>query len=82
MKKSDITLSFEEAIKRLTEISKELEGEQKELDTSLALYEEGVKLIRHCNTLLESAQRKIKILSMNSDGELEEKSFDAQADAE
>lgn len=77
-----IELTFEEAIKRLTEISRELEGEQRELDASLALYEEGVKLIRHCNSLLESAERKIKILSMSSDGELVEKDFESQSDAE
>lgn len=80
MKKTELT--FEEAIKRLAEISRELEGEQRELDASLALYEEGVKLIRHCNSLLESAERKIKILSMSSDGELVEKDFESQSDAE
>lgn len=68
-------LSFEDAVRRLEKIAAELEGENVALDNSLRLYEEGVKLIRYCNTMLEEAQRKIKILSVNGEGEIEEKDF-------
>lgn len=68
-------LSFEEAVKKLEEIAAALEREGVDLDTSLKLYEDGIKLVRYCNGLLEGAQRKIKMLSVNADGEVEEKDF-------
>lgn len=68
-------LSFEAAVRRLEMISAELEKEKIELDESLKLYEEGVKLIRYCNKLLDEAERKVKLLAVNSDGEIEEKDF-------
>ena len=73
MKKID--MSFEEVVKRLEEIAAKLEGEKVDLDTSLKLYEEGVSLVRYCNTMLDGAERKIKMLSVNADGELEARDF-------
>ncbi len=73
-------LSFEDAVRRLEKIAAELECENIALDQSLKLYEEGVGLIRYCNTMLEEAERKIKILTVNADGELEEKELSASAD--
>lgn len=68
-------LSFENAVKRLEKIASELEKEGYSLDESLALYEEGIKLIRYCNGLLEDAERKITLLSATPDGEIVEKDF-------
>jgi exodeoxyribonuclease VII small subunit len=68
-------LSFEDAIRRLGEIAKELEHGNADLEGSLALYEEGIKLIRYCNKTLEEAERKVKVLSVSGDGELEERDF-------
>ena len=48
-------LPFESALKRLEEIAGKLENGQATLDESLALYEEGIALIRHCNEQLNSA---------------------------
>ena len=73
MKKEE--LSFEEAIKRLEKIASELEGDKLSLEDSLKLYEEGIRLIRSCNTMLEGAERKIKMIGINADGEPEEKDF-------
>ena len=75
-------MSFEEAIKKLEKIALSLENEKIELDESLKLYEEGVKLVRYCNKLIESAERKIKVLSVNADGEIEEKDFIRNNDTE
>ena len=68
-------MSFEEAVKRLEEIASKLEFEGVDLDTSLKLYEEGVSLVRYCNKMLDKAERKINLLSVSADGELEEKEF-------
>ena len=77
MKKEE--LSFEEAIKKLERIASELEGDKLSLEDSLKLYEEGIRLIRYCNTMLEGAERKIKMIGINADGEPEEKDFLGEA---
>ena len=81
-KTDKIEMTFEEAIRKLESIALSLENEKIDLDESLKLYEEGVKLVRYCNKLIESAERKIKVLSLNADGEIEEKDFIKNTDAE
>ena len=66
-------MSFEENIEKLEEILSRLEDEKLPLDTSVKLYEEGMKLISSCNRELEAAERKIKILTRNNDGDIVEK---------
>lgn len=68
-------MSFEEAMKRLDEITDELSREGVSLDRSLALYEEGVKLARVCNEKLEDTERKIKMIQISQSGEVSEKDF-------
>ena len=63
-------ITFEEALKRLEEIVKELENEKLTLDKALKLYEEGVKLAGKCSGELENAKRKIQILQQGGDGEI------------
>lgn len=64
-------MSLEEAMARLEEIAKELEGDKLSLDSSVKLYEEGVKLVARCAKELEDAKRKIKILQQGAGGEVE-----------
>lgn len=52
-------LSYEEAYGKLEEILIKLESKNTSLDESLSLYEEGIKLFKHCNKLLEDAELKI-----------------------
>jgi len=56
-------LSFEEALVRLQTLVHSLEEGDVGLNEALASYEEGVKLLRHCHQLLESAERRIELLS-------------------
>ena len=51
--------NFEEALRRLDEIVGLLEKGDAPLDESLALYEEGVGLVRFCNEKLKSARQKV-----------------------
>jgi len=63
---------FETAMKRLEEIVVALESGKVDLDESLALYEEGIKLVKLCDTKLKDVEAKaVKILE-NS----QEKDFD------
>ena len=71
----DKDMNFEKAMERLEKITQELSREGITLEESLALYEEGVALARVCNKKLDETERKIKILQVSADGEIEEKDF-------
>lgn len=71
-------INFEKAIERLDEIIKELNREGIPLDEALTLYEEGVSLAKICNARLEETERRIKILQISVNGEIEEKDFSAE----
>ena len=64
--------TFESTIARLEEIVRSLESGSAPLDESLALYEEGVKLVRFCNEKLEYAEQRVKLLVEGADGSLTE----------
>lgn len=68
-------MTFESATQRLDDIVKLLEKGNSSLDESLKLYEEGIALVRFCNTELDNAENKIKMLVSNSNGEMIEKDF-------
>lgn len=67
--------SFEESIARLEAIVKLLESGEASLDESIKLYSEGVKLVGECNKKLDETERKIKLLSVGTDGEISENNF-------
>ena len=71
-------MNFEKAMERLENLTVELSREGITLEESLALYEEGVGLVRLCNKKLEATERKIKMLKMSVDGELFEVDLPAQ----
>jgi exodeoxyribonuclease VII small subunit len=68
-------ISFEQALSRLEEIVKELENGTAELDKSLDMFEEGIKLVKLCSSKLDDAEQRISILTKNSEGGYEEKPF-------
>jgi exodeoxyribonuclease VII small subunit len=66
-KKEQITpsaeqISLEEALGRLDEITRSLEGGESELHHSLALYEEGIRLVRLAEEVIRSAELRIERL--------------------
>ena len=67
-------IKFEEAIKRLEEIAKELESGELGLDESVNKFEEGMKLSKTCTKMLGEAEKRINIL-INNDGEIKEENF-------
>ncbi len=69
--------NFEESMKKLEWIVTELENGNLNLDESVKKFEEGMKIAKQCNTILEDAEKKITIL-LEKDGELKEEEFDAQ----
>ena len=60
---------FEDALKKLEAIVRELEEGELSLESSLARYEQGVRLARFCNSKLEEAEKRIEMLQTDEDGE-------------
>lgn len=61
--------SFEQAMSRLEEIVVRLERGECDLDESLKLFEEGAKLSRACNEMLDKAEQKVMLLQNEHTGE-------------
>ncbi|HEX6798164.1 MAG TPA: exodeoxyribonuclease VII small subunit [Ktedonobacterales bacterium] len=61
-------LVFEEALGQLDAAVAALEGGQLPLDEALAIYEQGVRMARRCNELLDAAQLRVQRLSQSEDG--------------
>ena len=56
-KKSD--LDFETCIKNLEEIVLKLESGEESLESSLGLYDQGIKISNECEKILSDAKQKI-----------------------
>ena len=65
-------MTFEAAMARLEEIVRMLESGNAPLDVSLTLFEEGVALVKLCNSKLDAAEQKVKILTDAGNGTLVE----------
>ena len=71
-------LSFEEAMGNLEKVVADLESGNLSLDESVKRFEEGMNLSKHCNQILEKAEKQINILVENDQGEMVEEPFDTK----
>lgn len=78
-KKKEMT--FESAMARLEEIVRTMENGAAPLDRSLALFEEGVGLVKYCSEMLDNAEQKVKILQKGEDGTFSEANFTGASEA-
>ena len=69
-------MTFEDSAARIEEIVKLLERGDAPLDKSLALFEEGAKLIKSCGKMLDDAEQKVVRLQKGEGGKPEELRFD------
>ncbi len=69
--------NFENQMEKLEQIVAQLEKGDLSLDESVTKFEEGIKISKECNKILEDAEKKITIL-VNEDGEIKEKDFEAK----
>jgi exodeoxyribonuclease VII small subunit len=60
---------FEDALRKLEAIVKELEEGDLSLERSLERYEQGVRLARFCSGKLEEAEKRIEVLQTTEAGE-------------
>ena len=68
-------LTFETAIAELEQIIRFLEDGNVPLEDSIAKFERGSKLVDFCNTKLNEAEAKIKVLLKDKDGKVNEQAF-------
>lgn len=66
------SLTFEAALARLEETAKLLESGNVSLDESLSLFEEGISLVKLCNSKLDAAEQKVVKLKLGDDGTVTE----------
>jgi exodeoxyribonuclease VII small subunit len=62
--------TFEASLKELEEIVGRLEEGDLPLESSLELFEKGVKLSRECRARLDNAERRIELLTRDANGDL------------
>ena len=70
--------TFEENMARLEALVAQLERGDAPLSESLALFEEGAKLVSQCRKELDSAEQKVVKLSKGADGAPVESDFLAE----
>lgn len=76
MSKKEENKTFEELMETLENIVKELEKGDLNLDDSVSKFEEGMKISKQCNKILESSEKRISIL-LESNEEVTEEDFNA-----
>jgi len=75
-------IKFEKAMQRLEQIVEELERGDADIDKSLEMFEEGIKMSRICSKKLSEAEKKIEKLTRNEKGELVAELFPVEDNAE
>ena len=63
-------LSFEDALKQLEELVRQLEKGESRLDDAISAYERGANLKRHCEAKLAEARMKVDKISFGPGGEV------------
>jgi len=61
-------VTFEASMERLEAIASRLEDDELDLDTALALFEEGVAELRAASAFLAQADTRLKQLNQAADG--------------
>ncbi len=64
----DSSMRFEEAYARLDELVGEMERGELPLEDLLVRFEEGVKLVKHCQSFLKQAQLRVDKYVEQKDG--------------
>jgi exodeoxyribonuclease VII small subunit len=76
--KNSTPQNFETSLEELERIVRELERGDLPLEKSLELFEQGVKLSRACQERLNEAERRIEILTRDSQGRATISAFDSE----
>ena len=70
-------MTFEEAMTGLEALVKKMEDGCLSLDETLACYEEAMALVRYCNSKIEDAEKRVRLLVTAEDGSVTDRPFDS-----
>jgi len=73
-------MKFEEALSKLEETVKLLEKGDIQLEQSLKVFEEGIRLSNNCLKILGEAEKKISLLIQDKEGKMQTKPFFSHSD--
>ncbi len=62
------TLTFEDALAKLEGIVESMEGEQLPLEDLVSQYEAGSELLKHCDSVLTTARKRIELITLSNNG--------------
>ena len=71
-------LTFEEAFERLERAVEAMDGGDLSLDEAMAHFEEGMKLARYCERLLDDAELRVQQLLTDSAGNITLAPFESE----
>ena len=71
-------IPFEKQMERIDHIVKTLEHGDVSLEASLELFEEGAKLVKECNRILDTAEKKVMLLMSDYNRMPKEVPFDRE----
>ena len=68
-------LTFEGALASLENIVDKMDSGDLALNEALDSFEEAIKLVKYCNSELEKAEQRVRILTESDDGTVTDASF-------
>jgi len=69
---------FEEEIKDLETLVNQIDSGELTLEESISAFERGVALVKSLNRKLDEVERKVELLTRNSEGRLQSSSLDRE----
>jgi exodeoxyribonuclease VII small subunit len=79
--KKEPAQSFESSIERLETIVEAMESDKMPLEELLVRYEEGIKLVKICQEKLETAEKRIEIITRDAASKPQIQEFEPNAPA-
>ncbi len=67
--------TFETALKELENIVKQMEANDLDLEDAVKKYETGIKQSKYCLDILDKTEKKISLLNVDHNGNLQESPF-------
>jgi exodeoxyribonuclease VII small subunit len=67
--------TFETALKELENIVKQMEANDLDLEDAVKKYETGIKQSKYCLDILDKTEKKISLLSVDNNGNLQKNPF-------
>ncbi len=71
------SLSFEDALERLENVVEQMQSGESPLEKIIEQYEEGSRLLAHCEAKLKSAAQKIELLTRDKSGNVVSSALEA-----